>query len=105
MKKPEPTIVQSASDREIVVSRVFDAPRALVWEAWTTPEHIAHWWGPRGFTSTIEEFDLKPGGRFKHVMHGPDGADYPNLSVFTDIVPLERIAYSHGGGRLGGVGA
>jgi uncharacterized protein YndB with AHSA1/START domain len=100
-----PTTLHTPSDREIVISRVFDAPRELVWEAWTKPEHIARWWGPKGFSSTIEEFDFRPGGRFKHVMHGPDGADYPNLSVFREIAPLERIVYTHGGGREGGVGA
>lgn len=104
MTPTHPTTVHTPTDREIVITRVFDAPRALVWEAWTKPEHLASWWGPRGFTTTIEEHDLRPGGRFKHVMHGPDGTDYPNLSVFREIVPQERIAYSHGGGRKGGAG-
>jgi uncharacterized protein YndB with AHSA1/START domain len=98
------TFEQSPTSREIVITRVLDAPRALVWEVWTKPEHIAQWWGPNGFTTTIEEFDLRPGGRFKQTMHGPDGTDYPNLSVFREIVPLERIVYSHGGGRKGGIG-
>jgi uncharacterized protein YndB with AHSA1/START domain len=105
MTKTNPTTIQSASDREIVIARTFDAPRELVWEAWTRPEHIAKWWGPNGFTTTIEEFDLRPGGRFKHVMRGPDGASYPNLSLFREVVALERIVYSHGGGKQGGVGA
>ena len=64
--------------REIVIAREFNAPRELVWEAWTNPEHVAHWWGPRGFTTTIEKMDVRPGGVWKHVMHGPDGANYPN---------------------------
>ncbi len=93
------------SDREILITRVFDAPRELVWKVWTTPEHIAQWWGPKGFSTTIVEFELRVGGRFKHTMHGPDGSDYPNLSVFREIVPLEKIVYSHGGGKEGGVGA
>jgi uncharacterized protein YndB with AHSA1/START domain len=105
MPKPNPTTVESASEREIVIARTFDAPRELVWELWTKPEHIARWWGPQGFTTSIEEFDLRTGGRFKHVMRGPDGTAYPNLSVFREIVPLERIVYSHGGGKETGGGA
>ena len=92
------------TDREIVVSREFNAPREVVWEAWTNPEHVAQWWGPRGFTTTIEEMDVRPGGVWKHVMHGPDGTNYPNKSVFKEVVKPERIVYSHGGGRAGGPG-
>jgi len=88
-----------AADREIVVSRVFDAPRELVWEAWTNPKHVANWWGPTGFTTTIEKMDVRPGGDWKHVMHGPDGIDYPNHSVFTEVVKPERIVFLHGGGK------
>ena len=83
------------ADREIVVSRVFDAPRELVWEAWTNPKHVANWWGPTGFSTTIEKMDVRPGGEWKHVMHGPDGTDYPNHSVFIEVVKPERIVYSH----------
>ena len=93
------------SDREIVITRVFDAPRELVWEAWTNPEHVVKWWGPRGFTTTIEEMNVRPGGVWKHVMHGPDGTDYPNKSIFTEVVKPERIVYTHGGGKKGGPGA
>jgi len=100
-----PSTSPSPTTREIVITRTFDAPRELVWEAWTRPEHVAKWWGPKGFTTTIEEFDLRPGGRFKHMMHGPDGTDYPNLSVFREVVPFERIVYTHGGGKQGGIGA
>jgi uncharacterized protein YndB with AHSA1/START domain len=93
------------SNREIVISRVLDAPRELVWQAMTDPRHVIHWWGPRGFTDTIEEMDVRPGGVWKHVMHGPDGANFPNKSVFKEVVKPERIVYSHGGGREGGPGA
>jgi uncharacterized protein YndB with AHSA1/START domain len=92
------------TDREIIISRLFDAPRELVWEAMTNPKHVANWWGPNGFTTTIEKMDFRVGGVWKHVMHGPDGTDYPNLSVFLDIVKPERIVYSHGGGKEGGPG-
>jgi uncharacterized protein YndB with AHSA1/START domain len=94
-----------STNREIVIERVLDAPRELVWEAMTNPEHVIHWWGPNGFTTTIEKMDFRVGGVWKHVMHGPDGANYPNSSVFQEIVKPERIVYSHGGAREGGPGA
>jgi uncharacterized protein YndB with AHSA1/START domain len=77
-----------------VIERVFNAPRELVWKAWTDPLHVVHWWGPRGFTTTVETMDVRPGGIWKHVMHGPDGANYPNWCVFSDVVEPERIVFS-----------
>lgn len=91
-----------AAAREIVIERTFDAPRELVWEAWTNPEHVVHWWGPDGFTTTITKMDFRVGGVWKLVMHGPDGRDYPNSSVFREIVAPERIVFSHGGGSKDG---
>lgn len=96
--------VEDVKDREIVISRVFDAPRELVWEAWTKPENVARWWGPKGFTTTIHEMDVRPGGVWRHTMHGPDGTDYPNMSTFLEVVKPERIVYTHGGGKKGGPG-
>lgn len=96
---------QTNSDREIVISRVIHAPRELVWQAWTDPKHVTNWWGPRGFSTTIKKMDFRVGGAWEHVMHGPDGANYPNKSIFKEIVPQERIVYSHGGGREEGPGA
>jgi uncharacterized protein YndB with AHSA1/START domain/ketosteroid isomerase-like protein len=81
----------SSSDKEIVITRVFDAPRELVWNVWTDPAHIAQWWGPRGFTTTVTAMDLRPGGKWRYVMHGPDGNDYPVNGVFSEVVPYERI--------------
>lgn len=92
------------ADREIFVTRDFDAPREVVWKAMTSPEHVVYWWGPRGFTTTIETMDVRPGGIWKHVMHGPDGVNYPNQSTFKEVVEPERIVYSHGGKREGGPG-
>jgi uncharacterized protein YndB with AHSA1/START domain len=89
------------SPRELVLTRVFEAPRELVWEAWTDPEQVVRWWGPRGFTTTIEIMDVRPGGVWKHVMHGPDGTDYPNESVFIEVAKPERIVYTHGGRTKG----
>jgi uncharacterized protein YndB with AHSA1/START domain len=96
---------ENTSDREIVMSRVLHAPRELVWQAWTDPKHVANWWGPRGFTDTIKRHEFPVGGVWEHIMHGPDGANYPNKSTFKEIVPLERITFAHGGGREEGPGA
>jgi uncharacterized protein YndB with AHSA1/START domain len=84
--------------RAIVGSRMFDAPRDLVWSAWTDPKHLAQWWGPNGFTTTTSEFDMRPGGVWRFVMHGPDGRDYQNRITFDEIVKPERLIYHHGGG-------
>lgn len=79
------------SERAIVITREFSAPRKLVWDVWTRPEHVANWWGPRGFTTTVTEMDLRPGGKWRYVMHGPDGTDYPVHGVFREVAPIERI--------------
>lgn len=84
--------------RSIVGSRVFDAPRDLVFAAFTDPAHLAQWWGPDGFTLTTHSFDFRIGGIWRFVMHGPDGRDYQNQVTYDEIVPPERIAYHHGGG-------
>ena len=98
------TPIEDTSGREIVITRVFDAPREVVWEAWTDPNQVVQWWGPRGFTTTIHEMDVRPGGVWSLTMHGPDGAEYPNKSVFTEVVKPERIVFSHGGGKKGDPG-
>jgi len=90
--------------REIFITREFNAPRELVWEAMTNPRHVVNWWGPRGFTTTIEKMDFRVGGEWKHVMRGPDGTNYPNKSVFKEIVTPERIVFQHGGRREAGPG-
>lgn len=84
--------------RVIVVTRVFDAPRELVWTAWTDPGHLAQWWGPNGFRTTTSAYELRPGGVWRFVMHGPDGRDYQNRITFDEIVQPERLVYHHGGG-------
>jgi uncharacterized protein YndB with AHSA1/START domain len=95
----------ATEDREIVVTRVVNAPRELVWNAWTDPKQVVKWWGPKGFTTTIHEMEVKPGGVWRHTMHGPDGTDYPNYSVFIEVVKPERIVYSHGGHKEDGPSA
>ncbi len=87
--------MSSTSDREIVTTRVFDAPREVVFQAWTDPDRLAQWWGPKDFTNTFQEFDMKPGGTWRFVMHGPDGVDYKNESVFVEVVRPERIVFQH----------
>ncbi|HTR40211.1 MAG TPA: SRPBCC domain-containing protein [Pseudomonadales bacterium] len=91
-------------DKEIYISREFDAPRELLWEAMTNPKHVGNWWGPQGFTTTIEKMDFRVGGVWKHVMRGPDGAEYPNQSIFKEIVKPEKVVFSHGGHKKGGPG-
>jgi uncharacterized protein YndB with AHSA1/START domain len=83
--------------RVIVGMREFDAPRALVFEAWTDPSHLAQWWGPNGFTTTTSAFELRPGGVWRFVMHGPDGRDYQNRITFDEVLKPERLVYRHGG--------
>lgn len=84
------------SDREIALSRVYDAPRELVFEAFTNPIHLAHWWGPRGFTITTHESEVRPGGIWRFIMHGPDGSNYDNKIVYREIVKPARLVYAHG---------
>jgi len=83
-------------NKEIFSSRLFNAPRDLVWEVWTNPKHTALWWGPNGFTNTIYEMDVKPGGIFKFMMHGPEGVDFPNIITYIEVVKPERLVYNHG---------
>jgi uncharacterized protein YndB with AHSA1/START domain len=85
-------------DREIAATRILDAPRELVWKVWTDPEHIAKWWGPNGFSTTTYGMELKPGGVWRYVMHGPDGRDYQNKVTYLEVVEPERLVYTLGGG-------
>ncbi|UWE08719.1 SRPBCC family protein [Actinacidiphila bryophytorum] len=90
---------EAVADREIVVSRGIDAPRDLVFEAFTEVRHLARWWGPAGFTTTTRSFDFREGGVWDFVLHGPDGTDYQEWITWTEIVPPERIALVHGESR------
>jgi uncharacterized protein YndB with AHSA1/START domain len=86
---------QSTADRELVTERVVNAPRDLVFTVWTDPHHVNQWWGPTGFTTTTHEMDVRPGGVWRFVMHGPDGTDYDNRVSYTEVVPPERLVYWH----------
>lgn len=92
----------TTTDREILVTRDFDAPRELVCMAMTNPKHLVQWWGPNGFTTTVQQMDVRPGGIWTMVMHGPDGTDYPNHSVFQEVVFPSRLVFAHGGRRATG---
>lgn len=82
---PEPT------GRELVITRMIDAPRSLVFGAWTDAKHMARWWGPHGFTNPVCELDVRPGGAIRIVMRAPDGSEYPMTGVFHEIVEPERL--------------
>lgn len=86
-------------DREIAAVRLFDAPRELVWKTFTDPQYLARWWGPNGFTLTTSSMEVKPGGVWRFVMHGPDGRDYQNKVTYLEVVEPERLRYRHGGDK------
>ena len=79
------------AQREIVITRVFDAPRELVWKAWTDPELLGQWWGPKGFTSPVNKIDLRVGGKYLSCMRSPEGQDFWSTGVYREIVPPERL--------------
>ena len=78
----------------VTIRRLFDAPRALVWRAWTEPKMMAQWFGPRMFTTPVCELDVRVGGRLRIVMRGPDGSEYPMKGIFTEVVPEERLVFT-----------
>lgn len=79
---------------DMTIVRVFDAPRTLVWKAWTEPQHLARWWGPKDFTNPVCEIDARPGGTLRITMRGPDGTLYPMEAVFDEMVEPERLAWT-----------
>lgn len=87
--------MSDTTDREIFLCRDFNAPRELVFDAWTRPEHIVQWWGPNGFTNTNQEMEVRVGGIWRVIMHGPDGTDYPNKVQYQEVVRPERLVYLH----------
>lgn len=83
-------------ENEIYLTRIYDAPIGMVWDVWTDPEHVKHWWGPRGFTLTTKSKDLRPGGQWIYTMHGPDGVDWPNITTYHEVIHQSRLVYDHG---------
>lgn len=86
---------ETTTDREVIHSRVINASPERVYQAFADPTSLARWWGPNGFTSTFDVFEFVPGGRWCFTMHGPDGTDYPNESLFVEMVPSHRIKLEH----------
>jgi len=84
----------TATERELVITRVFDAPREFVFKAWTDPKHVAQWWGPKGFTNPVCELNVRPGGAIRIHMRGPDGTVYPMTGVYQEIVEPERLVFT-----------
>jgi uncharacterized protein YndB with AHSA1/START domain len=85
---------KALAEGEVTISRVFDAPRALVFKAWTDPQHLAQWWGPEGFTNPVCEFDAHVGGALRIHMRGPDGTVYPMKGVIRELAAPERLVFS-----------
>jgi uncharacterized protein YndB with AHSA1/START domain len=85
---------QKFGDASIKITRVFDAPRNLVWQAWSDSKMLAQWFGPRGFTSSVPQWELRAGGALRIVMHGPDGNDYPMKGDFTEMKAPERLVFN-----------
>jgi len=88
-------VIYEPGSPELLITKVVHAPRDLVFEVWTDPAHIANWWGPNGFTTTIHAMDVRPNGLWSFIMHGPDGTDYPNRIVYEEVVRPERLVYTH----------
>jgi uncharacterized protein YndB with AHSA1/START domain len=89
----------ATAGREIVISRVLNAPRELVFSAWTDPDHVGIWWGPRGFSTTTHEMDVKPGGVWRFTMHHAEFGNFENRIVYVELAEPERIVYDHGDGE------
>ena len=90
-------MAENKKSNELHLTRLYDAPVPMVWEAWTDPAQAAHWWGPRGFTITTHSKSLKVGGIWHYTMHGPDGVDYPNKTVYLEVEKHKKLVYDHGG--------
>jgi uncharacterized protein YndB with AHSA1/START domain len=87
-------LVAEPGKQEIVITRIFDAPRELVWKAFTEPERVKRWWGPKNFTAPVCKVDLRVGGVYLYCMRSPEGQDYWNTGVYKEIIPMERLVYT-----------
>lgn len=81
--------------KELHSSTLLNASADIVWEVWTNPEHVKFWWGPNGFTNTIHQMDFIENGEWNLTMHGPDGTNFPNRSIFKEIIPFKKIVFEH----------
>lgn len=87
----EPSTAASLEERTLFIDRIFDAPREVVFKAWTDPQHMVHWWGPRGFKSTVLTLDLRPGGAYRIHMRSPENTDHWSQGVYREVVPPGRL--------------
>lgn len=90
-------MASKSKPNELYLERIFDAPVKMVWEAWIDPEQVGKWWGPRGFTITTHSKDVRTGGSWSYIMHGPDGVNYPNETKYLEVVKYSKMVYDHGG--------
>jgi uncharacterized protein YndB with AHSA1/START domain len=95
------TFFSRPSPQELLFSRVYEAPRQLVFEAWTKPEHIVHWWGPKGFTTTSKEMNVRPSGSWRLIMRAPTGQEFHNRIDYLEVISPERLVYQHVGESKG----
>jgi len=93
-REPHMAATDLGVGKEVTITRLFDAPRELVYDVWTDEQHIASWFGPRSFTNPVVEMDVRPGGRLIIHMQGPDGSVFPSIGTFTDVTPPERLAFT-----------
>lgn len=96
----EAIIGDKESGHELIFSHVFAAPVDVVYRAWTDADQLVRWWGPRGFSLTVRVMELKVGGVWEYILHGPDGTDYPNRAVFEDVDPPKRLVFFNTGGHV-----
>lgn len=93
-KKTRSNVANKTKEQELVITRSFNALRELLWKAWTDPERMKRWWGPKNFTSPICKIDFRVGGKYLYCMRSPDGQDFWSTGIYREIVPLERIVYT-----------
>lgn len=89
-------MAKNKNSNEIKITRIYDAPVKIVWDAWVDPKQAAQWWGPRGFSITTHSKELRVGGSWNYTMHGPDGVDYPNITTYHEVETGKRLVYDHG---------
>ena len=94
MSEQRNTSEGQARKPELVITRIFDAPRELVWQAWTDPTQLVKWWGPKNFTAPAAKIDLRVGGKYLNCMRSPEGQDYWTTGIYREVVPLERLVYT-----------
>jgi uncharacterized protein YndB with AHSA1/START domain len=88
-------MMEETANRELRITTKFKTTIDVIWDMWINPIHLANWWGPNGFTTTIHQMDFSEGGEWKMTLHGPDGTNYPNRSTFREIIPFQKIVFEH----------